>query len=81
LGGYKVTADRVAMDQKKIATVKNYPVPNKTKQMKAFFGVAGFYRKFVLRHSTIDSQLHKLTKKCHMWGRRQAEAFRTLKNV
>ena len=62
--GYKVTAEGVAMDERKTAIVKNYQVPTNTKQMKkALFGLAGFYRKFVPRHSPIASPLHKLTEK------------------
>jgi hypothetical protein len=44
---YKVTADGVAMDERKTAAIKNYPVPTNTKQLKAFLGLAGFYKKFI----------------------------------
>lgn len=81
--GYKVTPDGVAMDEKKIAAVKNYPVPTNVKQLKAFLGLAGFYRKFVPRFSPIASPLHKLTGKNvpYVWGKEQAEAFQTLKDI
>jgi hypothetical protein len=51
--------------------------------MKAFFGLAGFYRKFVPRYSPIASPLHKLTRKNvpYVWGKEQAEAFQTLKDI
>ena len=45
--GYKVTAEGVAMDERKVAAIKNYPVPNNRKQLKALLDMAGFYRKFV----------------------------------
>jgi hypothetical protein len=61
--GYKVTAEGVAMDERKFAAIKNYPVPNNTKQLKAFVVLTGFYRKFVLRFSPIAAPLHKLTLK------------------
>jgi hypothetical protein len=61
--GYKVTAHGVAMDETKVAAINNYPVPTNTKQLKAFVGLAGFYRKFVLRFSPIAAPLHKLTRK------------------
>ena len=67
---YKVTADGVAMDERKTAAIKNYPVPTNTRQLKAFLGLAGFYRKFVPRFSPIASPLHKLTEKNvpYVWG-------------
>ena len=67
--GYKVTADGVTMDEKKIAAIKNNPVPTNTKQLKAFLGIAGLHRKFVPRFSPIASPLHKMTGEfCHMCG-------------
>jgi hypothetical protein len=80
---YKVTADGVAMDDRKTAAIKNNPVTTNTKQLKAFVGLAGFYRKFVLRFSSIASPLHKLTgiNMPHVWGKEQAEAFQTLKDI
>jgi hypothetical protein len=81
--GYKFTADSVAMDKRKVAAINNYPVPTNTKQLKAFLGLAGVYRKFVARFSPIAGPLHKLTKKKvpYVWGRDQAEAFQTLKDI
>ena len=71
------------MDERKVATIKNYPVLNNTKQLKAFLGLAGFYRKFVPRFSPFAAPLHKLTGKNvpYMWGNEQAEAFQTLKDI
>ena len=71
--GYKVTADGVAMDERKVAAIKNYPEPTNTKQLKSFLGIAGFYRKFVPRFSPIASPLHKLTGKNvpYVWGKEQ----------
>jgi hypothetical protein len=77
--GYKVTADDVTKDEKKIAAIRNCPVPTNTKQLKAFLGLAGFYRKFVPLFKPIASPLHKLTEKNvpYAWGKEQAEAFQT----
>jgi len=81
--GYKVTAEGVAMDERKVAAIRNYPVPNNTKQLKAFLSLAGFYRKFVPRFSPIAAPLLKLTGKNvpYMWGKEQGEAFQTLKDI
>jgi hypothetical protein len=81
--GYKATADGVAMDERKVAAITNYPVPTNTKQLKALLGLACFYRKFVPRFSPIAAPLHELTRKNvpYVWGRDQAEAFQTLKDT
>jgi hypothetical protein len=58
-------------------------VSTNTKQLKAFLGLAGFYRKFEPQFSPIASPLHKLTEKNvpYVWGKEQAEAFQTLKGI
>jgi hypothetical protein len=81
--GYKVIADGVAKDERKVAAIKNIPVPTNTKQLKAFLGLAEFSRKFVPRFSPIAGPLHKLTGRnvLYVWGREKAEAFQTLKDI
>jgi hypothetical protein len=81
--GYKVTAECPIMDERKIAAIKHYPVPTNTEQVKAFLGLAGFYRKLVPWFSLIASPLHKLTGKNvpYVWGKEQAEVFQTLKDI
>jgi hypothetical protein len=76
---YKVTAE----DERKVAAIKNYLVPNNTKQLRDFLGLAGFYRKFVPRFSPISTPLHKLTGNNvpYIWGKEQPEAFQTLKDI
>jgi hypothetical protein len=60
--------------------VKNFPVPSNTKQLKAFLGLAGYYRRFVPNFSPIAKPLHTLTCKNtpYVWGKDQQEAFETL---
>jgi len=58
-------------------------VPTNTKQLKAFLGLAGLYRKFVPLFSRITSPLHKLTGKNlpYVWGKEQAETLQMLKDI
>jgi hypothetical protein len=63
--GYKVTADGVAMDERKAGAINKYAVPTTTKQLREFLGLVGFYRKFVPRFSLIASPLHELTRKMY----------------
>jgi hypothetical protein len=36
--GYKVTAEGVTTDEKKVAAIRNYLLPTNTKQLKPFWG-------------------------------------------
>jgi hypothetical protein len=42
--GHKITPDGVKPDKKKVEAVMKFPVPTNTKQLKAFLGLAGYYR-------------------------------------
>jgi transposase InsO family protein len=81
--GHRVTPRGVRPDDRKVAAVKDYPVPHNTKQLKSFLGLAGYYRKFVPNFSPIARPLHKLTGKNipFIWGEEQELAFRTLKDI
>ncbi len=45
--GYIISADGVAMDEKKINSVLNWPTPKTTKDLQCFLGFANFYRRFI----------------------------------
>ncbi len=45
--GYIISADGVAMDEKKINSVLNWPTPKTTKDLQRFLGFANFYRRFI----------------------------------
>jgi hypothetical protein len=81
--GHRITPQGVRPDERKVATVRDFSVPTCTKQLKAFIGLAGYYRRFVPGFSPIAKPLHKLTGKNlpYVWGIGQEEAFQTLKNI
>nr|GEZ05482.1 putative reverse transcriptase domain-containing protein [Tanacetum cinerariifolium] len=70
-------------------TVKNcYPLPriddlfDQLQEVRQFFGLAGYYRRFIERFSLISKPLTKLTQKDkkYEWGKEEEEAFQTLKH-
>jgi hypothetical protein len=71
--GHRVTSQGIRPDEREIAAVRDFPVPSYTKQLKAFLGLAGHYRKFVPRFSPIAKPLHKLTGNNvpYVWGEEQ----------
>jgi hypothetical protein len=61
--GHRVTPQGIRPDERKIAAVRDFPVPSNTKQLKAFLGLAQYYGKFVPRSSPTATPLHKLAGK------------------
>ena len=55
--GHIVTQDGYKPNPNKIEIVKNYPQLKTVKDIRAFLGLAGFYRKFVPNFSKISKPL------------------------
>ena len=68
-------------DPSKLTAIKNFPIPKKVKDIQAFIGLAGYYRKFIGDFSRIAKPLTKLTKKSEKfaWAAEQQNAFEALK--
>jgi hypothetical protein len=81
--GHRMNPGGVRPDEGKVLAVKYFPIPSTTKQLKAFLGLAGYYRRFVPNFSPIAKPLHKLTCKNtpYIWGAHHEKAFETLKNL
>ncbi len=61
--GYVVSDGGLAMDQKKVKTILEWPIPKSVKEVELFPGFANFYRRFVLHYSRRVGNLTKLTHK------------------
>ena len=72
-------------EQCKIDAVREFQQPRTKKQVRAFLGLAGYYRKFIPDFATIAVPLTNLTKKsasAHVqWGKEQKCAFDQLKEM
>ncbi len=81
--GHYVSAAGVATDDQKTAAVRDWPVPCSLRQLRAFLGLASYYRKFVPGFATVAAPLHQLTKKSQrfQWGQEQQQAFDRLKEA
>jgi hypothetical protein len=79
--GYIITPQGIEVDETKIEAIESWPLPQSITQVRSFFGLAGFYHRFIKDFSTITTPLHELTKKgmAFHWGRAQEESFSTLK--
>ena len=61
--GHKVSPQGVATCEDKVQAVKDWPIPTCVKELRAFVGLASYYRKFIQSFSSIAAPLNKLTEK------------------
>ncbi|KAM4691997.1 uncharacterized protein WCC33_016819 [Rhinophrynus dorsalis] len=83
--GHRVGSGCQRPEPAKIESIVNWPQPQTKKQVLAFLGTAGCYRRFVPRYSDIAKPLTDLTKKALprrvTWTPACAQAFESLKDA
>ena len=81
--GHVISSEGVRQDPKKMDKLRNYPVPTDKRTVRAFLGLASYYRRFVRDFSRIAAPLHELTKAdtTFEWTPQTSEAFTRLKEV
>ena len=81
--GYVVGAQRLQSELSKIEAVQNATISTTKKQVRSFWGLVGFNRKYIPNFSAIVSPLSVLTKKGQVnkvkWTDTQQHAFDTFK--
>ena len=53
------------MDDAKLDSIREWPVPKTIKEVQSFLGFANFYRKFIWNYSGVTEPLTRLTRKEH----------------
>lgn len=84
--GYIVDAKGLRTDPVKLECIRTYPTPKNSKQIKAFIGLCGYYRRFIKDFSTIAAPLTKLTGSRmgisnFSWSPEAEDAFKKLKKA
>ena len=81
--GHRLGANGLAQEQEKAKAIKEWPTPTSKKEVRAFLGLAGYYRKFVARFSDIAGPLTDLTRDDvqFKWGGEEESAFHALKEA
>ena len=80
--GHEVSSKGIAPNNLKVKAVENFPRPKTKKELRAFLGLSGFFRKFMKDYSQIAAPLTDLLKDGTDWSweTRQETAFNTLKH-
>ena len=80
--GHIVSQDGVACDPTKIKAVQEWRAPRTVKQVRAFVGTVGYYKRFIKDFAKICRPLHNLTKKGSKfkWTDECESAFQALKS-
>ncbi|KAL0160140.1 hypothetical protein M9458_043865, partial [Cirrhinus mrigala] len=61
--GYIISPEGVAMDEKKVNAVRNWPCPTTLKELQRFLGFANFYRRFIRGFSSVAAPLSSMVKR------------------
>ncbi|CAM4640739.1 unnamed protein product [Caretta caretta] len=83
--GHRVGSGRLKPEPAKVEVIRDWPAPHTKKQVQAFNGLAGYYRRFVPHFSAIATPITELCKKGKpekvVWTEQCQEAFRVLKEA
>ena len=81
--GHVVGNGRVTPDPSKLEAIQAFPTPTTKKQVRAFLGLAGYYRRFIQDFSSVSTPLSDLTRKSApekvVWSTQCEKAFAELK--
>jgi hypothetical protein len=61
--GHVVSASGVSPDMNKVKAIKTFPLPRNVRDVRAFLGLAGYYRSFIKDFAAMSKPLTLLTRK------------------
>lgn len=81
--GHIISSEGVKPNPDKIQAVNDFPIPKCCKDIKAFLGLTGYYRRFISNFSKITKPLTSLLKKDtpFIWGDSQQKSFEECKQL
>jgi transposase InsO family protein len=80
--GHRVSAAGVAVDQRKVSAVRDWPVPTSNAELRRFVGLCNYYRRFVDEYADIAAPLTRLCGPLAswQWGAEEQRSFDRLKH-
>ena len=80
---HRINSFGIKIDDSKYQAIETYPVPKNVKNVRAFLGMAQFYRRYIKSFATIALPLNKLLRKDtkFVWTEECQVAFETLKRA
>lgn len=81
--GFKVSADGIAPDAKRVDAVKNARTPQNAAEVRSFLGLVNYCARFIPNFATLAEPLRKLTRSDTewVWGKTQQEVFDRLRVI
>ena len=81
--GHVVTADGISPTPSRVECIKNWPIPTNISELRAFLGLANYYRKFIAGFSSMAAKLWDLTSTNaeFVWTSAHTEEFQKLKEA
>jgi hypothetical protein len=81
--GHVISSDGITVDPSKVRDILEWEPPKFVNQVRSFFGLVGYYRRFILNFSKISKPISELLKKGtkYVWSKECDEAFQTLKKL
>ena len=79
--GFRISSKGLIMNEDKLKSILEWPVPKNLKELQSFLGLCNFYRRFIKDFAQIMEPLRKLLKKDnqYIWNEKADEAFTRLK--
>lgn len=77
-----ITTQGVRPDPAKVAAVESWPVPKTVRQVRAFLGLTGYYRRFIRQYAQVAAPITNLLRKNQFkWNEEATQAFIELKQI
>jgi hypothetical protein len=81
--GHKISDKGLHVMESKVQSIKDWPIPSNVSDVRSFYGLCSYYRKFIPGFSKVATPLSELYRKeiPFKWSEEQTNAFNKLKSL